>query len=1430
MLHFIKLKNGITLYFIIILSLCCIRRVYSADPIVCEGDDDSDDGSVKSYDVSNGKLYNCSDNNKEVESINSAYYISYKSSDSLKLIKCDKIDGKIKCTESNAKNDGIYINGDDNEKLIFCSENSCSVSDSDIDCPAGDDDGSDGGINEEDDLGSSLYFINSGNTSNNKLEGALIKCTQDECNVISAKANDVYINAACDRKKNPLIKCTNNGCKSTYSNASNNINEYYLNADDTESNSIIECYKDEDENINCTTYDSDKSVGVYLNSNYSENGDKNQLIHCGGDNGCEGMQITEKSGQYYVYAGTDYEIVYCSNKKCELQNPSILPSYYVGIGENGDVNGLIECLESNDNEDDSNDADPEKQCNLRQAFDSQGYYLNYGYNKSTNQTIICDSTDGCQTIKVDLGYYVNAGEDNDNKPIIKCEKEGAECVLEDTKDCPESKDALPGNYCYDGQLKFYPASNSTAVSASRSDDYYTFATIQTGGFPGVKSETGTFFKISQYYIVRFYQSGIIMIDRNGRLVDNLSDDQSDITLYECNETTKTCSERPGCTNNTYMYDPENKKVVFCNAGRLEYAEFTGYVIDTNRAIGSNHPYIIKCENNGNNCISIKPKTASYYVNSGYDSNTNTLIQCSNNNCITVPAEVGYYVAHEGEGILQCTTTSNCIFSKPRSNVKYVNAGANKTSNAIISCIKNEGCSSIRAKIGYYLTYTNSLLIQCTSPSSCVEFTPTVNYYDNADSSESGNTIINCVQTSQVVSCALESTNTGFYMSSSPNVLIRCKSGSKCKTVVVKNGIFRGAIKGLLGGSKRAIKEEKEVENEKKEVNLNEDKSKIAVRDSEDVYGIIRCIAGKCSALSASEVAAIPICEFNNNKCYITNEYAMTKTATTSISAGNICTNEDRSVFYFATDTVVVKPNIISGVTTTYIYTTTNSNCLEVNDSYNDMYFTVGSNIYLLDQGSVLQFYETGYYFINTSKNALISGNDIDAYNDENVKLYKCNGSSCTIVDKPNTLTYYADVNKHIIKYNINSDTYSFAYDKDITCIFANNKCTPNADLKNQEFCITYKGELALAKQDIKNRETGECYKAGTISNSIYGYSQYLYNMNLYSASMIDETGYYIISLSTNTTVVNKNYKNKNNNLVIYGCQLSSCKEVIPDEDVYYYDARAKNILKYKDGVWSSPSSSGYAYISIDPVNTYIYRFTKNLDTIEINGIANYGYYYTVDNEMYRCDRDENGDCSKIKNTDYYFTNAGEVYYCVYDSEELEPTECTKQGCISGQYYYIDEAYYRCESNSILLPVMSRYCSFTENVVINYPIALTKEYPDKIKQAIENIEKNNNSTAIARRRGKNYLDSVSGVFTNCTYNVEEVKSKFDLVCVNNYVNIDDDTKDAKICSIEQLGYVECIEDEDNTKKCNVSGSLSRFSISTITMIVALVLSIIFVHRN
>jgi len=1369
------------------------------------------------------------------------------------LIECKNTGSIVKCSVINGKIGDVYINsnynletingkplGENNNPLIKCYETGCiaiEITGDNLD------------VLPE-------YYVNSG--IKNSYNEAIIKCSKagSACEAINASASQVYINSNENQPEKPIIKCVKNSCSAVASGATEGNKEYYINAGkvgtDLLNYDMIECsISDVSSTPACKCLKSDEikiesGKNIYLNSNYAESGDTNHLIQCSKEEGCKSFrsQTTLKIPKYYINAESNdlnNAIIACYNNKCEKQTPNDIPKYYVGIDNDKNTNGLIECIQTPKSSTDINksknvkDSEKnEKKCTLRSKFTSDGYYLNSGIDNSIHQIIICDFADGCNSINASLGYYVNAG--NPEKQIISCSNERGECVEEVSSACPESSNVIPGSYCYENnQLKFFSSRNSTAISAPSGNDLYVYATIKSNIFPGIETETSTLFKISHYFINRFYQRGVVMIDKNGKMVDSLDSNQNAISLYDCSDSTKICSERPECTHNSYMFDLENKRAIFCNNGKMEYAHFNGYVVDGNHiSRESTYPYVIYCENNGETCENIKPHKSTYYENSGYDSGINSLIQCSYNNCITITAKVGFYVGHgdsKNNGIIRCKTSTSCIYSPVNYDVKLLNAGFDNTINPIIECVGGVGCFTTRAKTGHYLTYTNTLLIQCTHPKSCTEIKPTVNYYDDADSSDSRNTIINCSRNRDIVSCNVEATNEGFYTSSESNILINCKAESKCTSLKVRNGFFKSALKVFFHNTKRSDEDlEDQIFNETEIVNYNivendlnenfeyqtlnetennnsnteEDLKRVSIRDIEDSYGLIRCIAGKCENLKKNELATIPICEFNKNRCYITIEYAMTKHAITSVSAGNICTNDDRSVLYFATDGIVVKPNVISGKTSTYVYTTTHTNCLEVNDKYTDKLFTIGSKIYKLDQGGVLQFFNTGYYFINEETNTVVNGNKIEEYNSEKVKLYSCNGVSCSIIDRPNTDAYYADVSKHTIKYDVKDNAYSFVYDKGITCIFSDNKCTPNADMKNHEFCITYKGEIVLATTNIKSRETGECYRAPNIDSYIYGFSkQHLYSMNLYAAELVNKSGYYIVSLYSNSTVVTKDYRNKYGSLIVYGCIDTNCRVYEPDEDTYYYDAQAKLLLRYKNGIWNIPNTSGYAFISIDPKNTYIYKFTKNSEEFTIQAMANYGYYYTVDNEMYVCDRNY-GECMPIDESGYYFTNSGEIYFCIYDSEGLEATECTKQICESGQYYYIDDSYYRCDRNSILTPILSRFCSRRENVVINFPLALTEVLPDNVHRAVKDIGKRNNSTAIIKRRKKNNLDVISGIFTNCIYDVEEKKSTFDLVCINNYVTLDRESDEIKICSIEQLGYVECIEDENNPQKCNISG--------------------------
>jgi len=1231
-------------------------------------------------------------------------------------------------------------------------------------------------------------------------KGGLIKYDSALSNVESV-AKGYYINGNYSKSNKALIKCDSSCVEVTAQNE-----DVYMDAAES-GTAIIKCKTDTSNGSNVSCSSQLPSSGYYINSS-AITSSSSPLIDCSSGTCTE--TTAPEPYSYYVNALNATKIISCSSTKnnCKLEQPAF-GDHYVGI--NGDENTkLIECLY------DSN--------NLLECKEGSsplsGYYLNSGSNSSTNQTIYCDNS-SCITKHVNPGYYKNNGVIDDDD-IIQCDLNTCTAKVSDEIDCSKMSSITSATVCYNdsGKFEFYKSDDLSApLNQTSNGDLYVYENLKK--FPSItNSDITTLYRISDYGVERYIGSGVIGVSTtSNQKVTDYSDATigTDVVLYDCSSSTKLCTKRSSCVSNTYMYDIENKTALFCNSGKLEIVSSKGYYIDGVTMVGTKTPYIIKCDES-KVCTHEAPSVTSYYVNSGYNSSSNALIYCSNSNCYAVTANSGYYVSNQQNGIISCTSSSSCSYKEATAagnNANYVNAGADKGTYALIYCTKKT-CVPKSARSGYYFTNRVTNLINCESSNSCSEITPTVNYYYYADTTDSKNYIINCSKISTSIVCSKEIADTGSYLTSQSNVLITCTKNGSCKQINAKPGYYQSAVKITIN-SKRDISS---VDAESELV------SEISGRDSTTTYNIIECTTTNCELLSAEELSTIPVCEYSSDKCYITIAYAMSKSAVTSITAGNICTNSDRSKFYFATDTIVVAPSVIAGQTATYVYTTTTTNCLIADSKYGDYYYTVGSDIYRINDGSISHFYDSGYYFINVDKNTLVNSNNIDNYNNENVKLYKCNGIACKILDQPDDATYYADVNKRIVKYNVNSDSYNFAYEKDITCIFANNKCTPNADLNNREFCITYKGEIALAAADIKNRETGDCYRASSVNNYIYGYNQYLYRMDINSATVVDKNGYYIVSLSTNNTVSAKDYKNRmvnSNSIKIYGCYNSNCKVYIPESGVYYYDGAAETMLKNENDVWSAPTTSGYALVSVNPNEKYIYKFKSELDKITLLSKAASGYYYTIDNEMYECNENDNA-CEQITESDYYFTNTGEIYYCVYDSENLEKTECTKQSCYVGQNYYIDENYYRCESGSYLSPIKSRNCKYDENVIVNFPTILKEEFPTNIKQAIENIEKNNNSTAVATRSNKKYLAVVPAIFTNCTYNVEETEASYDFVCINNFVTVNEEDDTLEICSIENLGYVECIDDESNPEKCNPSAALSRVIFNFLTLVLAAVASL------
>jgi len=744
----------------------------------------------------------------------------------------------------------------------------------------------------------------------------------------------------------------------------------------------------------------------------------------------------------------------------------------------------------------------------------------------------------------------------------------------------------------------------------------------------------------------------------------------------------------------------------------------------------------------------------YYLNAGAESLSAALGNYSSGNVSPVDGKSGsFYPSTSSIGLLGCDSEKcEVVKSSFTGNAYYPSTLV----GYIIKCTPNNGCENVPVTSEAYYhnaafsSSSGNQLIYCNG-SQCEGLTTTAGNYVDDDTKK----LIECV----AGTCKTNTNVNNFYISPNPNILIDCTSGT-CENVQAKIGIY---ILGQDGGQ------------------------------------FIKCDTSSCNQLSASEAEKIPICDESSKKCVVRSSNGGNSEAQVLLPEGAYCRNELGTVLYFATNTIELDNSIV---------VTTSSNCIQANSAYFQFYYTVGPTIYHIDDGEVSQITAPGYYFINTSSNKLVTGTKIEDYNNSYVKLYKCNGVSCVVIPNPSTTTYYVDVNKKIFKYTGN--TFSFAYDKDVICRYANNKCSPQSDLKSMEFCVTAAGELVIAAGDIEAKKEGDCYKASSISNEIFGYSSNLYKLNLFDATLIDSTGYFLVSLNTNSTTEFKEFSNKNSDIVLYGCSLSACTTRTPEEGVYYYDNVSKYLVRYDSAAsqWVYPTADGYALISTEPGEQYVRKFVvDSSNRVTITEKVSDGYYYTTDNEMYECPNTEGSSCDLIDESMYVMTNDNELYYCNVDDDDLTSTVCNKQSCVLGELYYIGGYHFRCVTGNIFNILSTKYCNNDEFVVVNFPTAFSETYPSNVKNAVDEISKNNNNTATVKA-GSNHLTVIPGIFTNCTYDKEEKMANFDLVCIENYVVLDNE-KEPQICSTSKLGFVGCNEDAENPDKCNPSSAMTIF---------------------
>ena len=1193
--------------------------------------------------------------------------------------------------------------------------------------------------------------------------------------------------------------------------------------------------------------------GFYLNSLSTV---RNYVISYDATNTATASQniFIDTQNQFFVNSGVErenkmvgatYPLIRCDSKICRaLPFENTPKGFYMNSGDTTKTT-LIECDKTDCyvvatpnfgyyiNADDEDPQRPVFLCNESQGTcDYQslssldpGYYINAG-SEEKNSIIHCDGT-FCTALtlsnNLSQGYYINAGDSS--APIITCTQ--STCTAG-----PDQGTKFKGSYQFiDNSFKFiYVDNDSIGCNSDKvSESLFYVMALGADEFPGLLSNVQTLFKISKSSITQVVMDGVLPIGKsdlkikNGpQVVDNTID------LYYCSKSTELCSVRTSCVEGTFLLNPLSHTAFYCSSDNqlVEVTETDGYYIDGGRS--DTTPYLISCYNGYCQYITAP---LNYYINAGaqFNSKASLLIYCTQNYCQEVPSVTsGYYLAsdtdgdiHIHRGVIHCTSSTECVEIKGSVSPKYfINSGADKLSKALIRC-QHYRCSTLHANAGYYLFYEGSQLIYCIDSINCSLVPASAGYYYLSDT-EDTQSIISCTprvdsttNLLESLNCELEKGSPGYYIAAQSGILIDCMStANQCSPMVIKDGVYRSAStsytsytryvdvneRSLMGREDQALTETGSMVNSIQRANNNM------------VYNIIICESGHCHELTPSELYDIPYCSFTNNKCFVNNDPVINGKIVQHVSAGDFCTNEDRSVFYFAIDSIDLETDTIDVTLSTYTYTTTTTNCIMVSNAYANNYFTVGNQIFKIGEGSIMKMTTPGYYFIDVEKNTLLmSRTNEKLYNQETAKLYRCTGERCHIVEKPEGMAYYADVNKHIIQYDPKKDTYSFPYNKDIICIYNDRRqCIPKYDLNTNEFCITYKGELALVDKPIVAFETGGCYKSVDVNTKVYGLSNYFYEMDAFSATRIVTSGFYLIDSTTNGSINYKTLsKSASSKLLLYGCLNQECKFYTPEENSYYYDELSHRVLKYEGGVWHTSEKQGYAFIKINPSVTHIYRVKNSLnqDTLEI--VNDSGYYYTIDMDMYDCNYNtdiKNLTCLPISNSDYYYTNDRQIYYCVYDSENLEKTLCTQQLCIGGQNYYFHKKYYRCNQHSSTYdPVNANSCHPSDTVVINYPTFLKEEFPPRVQTMLQYMYEVNISD-IETHYNSSYIPSITGVFDSCQYDPVTDLPSYNLVCLKNFVLLSS-VQPPKICSIRRMGYVECVEDEEHPGRCHPDSARS-----------------------
>ena len=715
---------------------------------------------------------------------------------------------------------------------------------------------------------------------------------------------------------------------------------------------------------------------------------------------------------------------------------------------------------------------------------------------------------------------------------------------------------------------------------------------------------------------------------------------------DSNNSLISCTSSSSCkiiTGNagSYYLDGSSKsdngysKLIYCsgesnNVSCTSKTFNNGYVIN-----GADTTKLIKCSDN--NCISTDGSESGktkYYINSGSDSNSKKLIECSSSSCSTVTASTGYY-ANSSKNLIYCRDSNNCNGEVSGTEGKYyINNGQDKGNNKLIYCSSTSCIAQAALETdGYYLhggaNNLSKVLIHCSNKSSCEGPSDVTvpdgnyNYYINNGSVNGKNKLIECSSSK----CSTVAASAGYYLNLGKK-LINCTGDNSC-------------------GSPSEISVD--ANSFKYFINNGKDNNNTAKKF------LIECSSSSCSTKTASS---------NNGYYYLHGGTAGTSSSDALITCNSSGCGIDNNIS-IESSTYRYYFNNGSDIGTKKLIECSSSKCSTV-DGLAGYYLNIVNNlIYCSDNNNCNNVVSgsVGKYYINNGKD------------NTNNKLIYCTDTCATIAASNNDGYYLHGGANNLYKALIHCSSTSSCDDpSDVTLDAGNymyylNNGSDNGENKLIE-CFKNEGSegscstivaspgyyLYLDKKLIKCNADKSCVSTSEISVSSGSFKYFINN--------------------------GKDKENSTKKLLIE-CSSSSCSTKIAYSDNGYYlhggtagSSSSDALIKCDDSGCEIDSS-----ISVES-STYRYYFNNGSDNTNSNkkliecsnsscstvdGLA--GYYLNTVNKLIYCS--ENNKCNSVVsgNEGKYYINNGQdkgdnkLIYCT-------DTTCATIAASNNDGYYL----------------------------------------------------------------------------------------------------------------------------------------------------------------